>query len=98
MRLNNPYECPVCGKLTCYGIACETCNMDDDQDTCERIVLCTCTMHDYIKGLFNIKDKLNTKETEIISLILHNNILRQQIKDQSTLLDLQDLKLKITKG
>jgi len=95
MRLNNPYECPVCGKLTCYGIACETCNIDDEQDTCKHIVLCTCSLIDYIKAVFNVKEKLNIKETEIISLILHNNILRQRIKDQSTLLDLQELRIKI---
>jgi len=90
MRLQNPYECPACGKLTCYGIACETCNLDDDDDTCNSLILCTCTMHDYIKAIFNTKDKLNIKETEIISLIRQINLLKQQIIDLETLLDIQN--------
>jgi hypothetical protein len=94
--LRTPYKCPLCGENACWGIDCDECKFSSDY-ACDAIVPCDCDGLNYITEIQRLKDKLNIKETEIISLILHIKILKQQIKDQSKLLDLQDLKINVLK-
>jgi len=73
-----PYKCPVCGENACWGIDCDECKFSSDYD-CDAIIPCDCTGLDYIREIQRLKDKLNIKETEIISLIFQNKLQKEYI-------------------
>jgi len=93
-RFKNPYKCPICGELSCYGVHCGDCQYDPDKTRrdCDEKVKCNCDTDTYITSIFQLKETINIKETEIISLILQNKVLKQQIKDMERLEELSKLK------